>query len=52
MIFLVVFRCPKLVRVNCNNTSISTDSMKKFTENSAENLKVVGGIIQRRLTKR
>ncbi len=40
------------MRINCNGTSITTDAMRKFTEESAENLKVVGAIIQRRLTKR
>ncbi len=38
--------------MNCHGTGMTTDAMKKFTEESAENLKVVGAVIQRRLTKR
>ena len=45
-------KCKNLIYVNCVQTSITIDAMRKFVEESSERLKVVGNIIQRRLSKK
>jgi hypothetical protein len=45
-------KCKELVYVNCVQTSITTDAMRKFADGSPEKLKVQGSVIQRRLSRK
>ena len=45
-------KCKNLIYVNCVQTSITMDAMRKFVEESSKRLKVVGNVIQVKLSKK
>lgn len=45
-------KCIGLVMVNCTGTSVTMDALKKFAEESPENLKAQGHVIKRRQSRR